>query len=82
MLVATADLLSCWNGAEYLPNPIDPIFLEESTQKEDYTIFLPARIEEQTKNIHLAFEAWDKVKCVDKNVQLKVIHWGEAAEGC
>ncbi|MCL4435479.1 MAG: glycosyltransferase [Thaumarchaeota archaeon] len=79
VLVSTIDLLNHWGGAKYLPNPIEPTFFESYSIEEEYSIFLPTRIEEQTKDTRMAFEAWDTIKTLDKDVLLKAMNWGEDA---
>jgi|TARA_B100000315_G_scaffold138603_1_gene127677 glycosyltransferase involved in cell wall biosynthesis len=80
VLISTFDLMNSWNDAQYLPNPVDPIFFKAFSSQDDYSIFLPARFENQTKGIHFAFEAWDRIKRLNKEVKLKVICWGEDLE--
>jgi glycosyltransferase involved in cell wall biosynthesis len=80
VLVSTFDLLKYWNGARHIPNPIDPIFFETASTEEDYSIFLPTRLENKTKNIEFAFKAWDILRVMDSEVVLKVIYWGEDAD--
>jgi len=79
VLVSTFDLLKYWDGARYIPNPVDPIFFEVTSTEKDYSIFLPTRLENKTKNVEFAFKAWDILRTMDPEVVLKVIYWGEDA---
>lgn len=77
VLVSTFDLMRYWDGAIYLPNPIDPIFFEATSREEEHSIFLPTRLENKTKNVDFAFRAWDILRKINHDIFLKVIFWGE-----
>lgn len=77
VLISTFDLMRYWNNAVHLPNPIDPIFFKTVPTEEEYSIFLPTRLENKTKNVEFAFRAWSILAKIDPDVFLKVIFWGE-----
>jgi len=84
ILVSTPDLLSflSWKDAlkkaEYLPNPVDPLFYESKMQSEDkHTIFLPTRHNEGIKRTSIAFEAWKVLRKLNPKARLKTIMWGK-----
>lgn len=83
ILVSTPDLLNflSWKNAvgkaEYLPNPIDPVFYGSKIEgEEEHTIFLPTRHDEEAKGTSIAFEAWRILRKLNPKARLKTIMWG------